>query len=371
MSKLIKYPVILVFVLLLGFNSAYCDNKTAIQQKRAVTKQKIQRLKLLEKIETNKLYKNQQKLEQTKRDLYDNRQQYNSAETRLNALQNELGSVMYSYNALQADAAHRIRQIYKHQRRSYIEFLLSSNDFNTMLDRLYFENLVTKSDKYKLTQIKQKARRIAVLKAEIEREKQYLASSINDINHQQKYIQKAINQNEALIHRLKTDRRAFEKSERELARQSEAISSMIVRTVDKKETVNVTARFIRPLAGPVTSPFGWRIHPIFKSRTFHSGMDIGARMGTPIKASNSGKVIYSGWYGGYGKVVIVDHGKYNGNSITTLYAHMSNYAVSAGAYVKQGQVVGYVGQTGYATGPHCHFEVRINGKVQNPVNYIR
>lgn len=89
-----------------------------------------------------------------------------------------------------------------------------------------------------------------------------------------------------------------------------------------------------------------------------------------IRASNSGKVIYAGWYGGYGKVVILDHGTVNGHPITTLYAHMSTIKARQGQFVQKGEVVGYEGTTGYSTGPHCHFEVRVNGKPNNPLNYI-
>ena len=82
---------------------------------------------------------------------------------------------------------------------------------------------------------------------------------------------------------------------------------------------------LRPVGGPITSPFGWRQHPIFGSKTFHSGVDIGAAFGSPVKAANSGTVVYVGWYGGYGKVVIVNHGNYNGKPTSTLYAHLYSY----------------------------------------------
>ena len=127
---------------------------------------------------------------------------------------------------------------------------------------------------------------------------------------------------------------------------------------------------MKPIGGSITSPFGWRTHPIFKSRSFHSGVDIAGPNYGSIKASNSGKVIYTGWYGGYGKVVIIDHGVISGNPTTTLYAHMSAIKVSNGQNVAKGQVIGLEGTTGYSTGPHCHFEVRINGRPNNPMNYI-
>ena len=173
-----------------------------------------------------------------------------------------------------------------------------------------------------------------------------------------------------MLHKLRTDRVAYERAEKELAKQSASIGTMINRSTNSSD-VKVVSGFIKPIAGRITSPFGYRTHPIFKSRSFHSGVDIAGPNYGSIKASNSGKVIYTGWYGGYGKVVILEHGVVNGSPITTLYAHMSSIAVSNGTKVQKGQVLGYEGTTGYSTGPHCHFEVRVNGKPNNPLSYIK
>ena len=194
--------------------------------------------------------------------------------------------------------------------------------------------------------------------------------SIADINSQQRSIQKAISENERYINKLKTDRATFEKAERELAKNSSNLETMISRNSKKQENISTTGAFMKPISGPITSSFGYRIHPIFKSRIFHSGIDIGGPSNGAVKAANSGKVIYAGWYGGYGKVVILDHGNYNGSPTTTLYAHLNSYNVSVGQYLVKGQVLGKEGTTGYATGPHVHFEVRVNGQPRNPLNYI-
>ncbi len=124
--------------------------------------------------------------------------------------------------------------------------------------------------------------------------------------------------------------------------------------------------FIRPHGGAIVSGFGWRIHPIFGVEKFHSGVDINAAMGDPIVASAGGTVISAGSMGGYGNVVIIDHGA----GISTLYAHQSNVASGVGQQVAQGEVIGYVGSTGYSTGPHLHFEVRVDGVAVDPTLYI-
>jgi murein DD-endopeptidase MepM/ murein hydrolase activator NlpD len=117
---------------------------------------------------------------------------------------------------------------------------------------------------------------------------------------------------------------------------------------------------IWPVSGPITSPFGWRWGRM------HQGIDIGVGYGTPIHAAAAGTVIYCGWEEGYGNLVVIDHG----GGLATAYAHQESIAVTCGQQVSQGQVIGYVGATGHATGPHLHFEVRINGNPVDPLGYL-
>src|SRR5262249_31267791 len=115
-----------------------------------------------------------------------------------------------------------------------------------------------------------------------------------------------------------------------------------------------------PVSGPVTSPFGWRWGRM------HEGIDIGVPYGTPIHAAASGTVIYCGWESGYGNLTVIDHG----GGLATAYGHQSSLAVSCGQQVSQGDVIGYVGSTGHSTGPHLHFEVRVNGAAVDPMGYL-
>lgn len=359
----------LIIVLLVSFAQAGYCNHAQIEKKRQDAHAKVIRLKRLETIETNKLYRNQQKLETAQKSLKTTKKQYQSAEEQLATAQRNLDSVMGEYTTAEFQSKNRIRQIYKKQRKGIFQLLLSTTDINTFLDRIYYQNVITKKDKIRLTKLKDKARRIAILRNQIEQQKTIIAYSIRNINAQQQYIQGAISQNESSIQKYRTNRAYYEKAERELAKQSEALGVMINKNT-QGSSVKVMSTFMKPIAGPITSPFGYRVHPVFKTTKFHSGIDIGGINGGKIRAANSGKVLYAGWYGGYGKVVILDHGLVNGQPTTTLYAHMSGYIVNPGQTVAKGQVIGYEGSTGYSTGPHCHFEVRVNGKPQNPLNYI-
>lgn len=327
--------------------------------------------------ERNKLNQNQQKLEKAQVQLRSTTQRYNSLVANLNTMERQLNVAVAEFRQKDAEMKLRIRQVYKHQRSGMFELFLSVNDVNSLMDMFHFQKIIIREDYRKMQEVKEKANEIAALKNQVEQQKRSVEASIRDINSQRAYIQGSISENKNMIVRLQKDKNYYERSERDLARQSANIQNMIANMTKSNSNsssnqVKVSSTgFIRPISGPITSPFGWRTHPIFKSRIFHSGIDIGGPNGGAIKASNDGKVIYSGWYGGYGKVVILDHGVVNGQPITTLYAHMSAINVQNGQMVKKGQTVGREGSTGYSTGPHCHFEVRVNGKPTNPLNYVR
>lgn len=126
-------------------------------------------------------------------------------------------------------------------------------------------------------------------------------------------------------------------------------------------------RFVAPVKGRISSGFGYRTHPIYQRVMFHAGLDLVAPYGSKIRAAASGKVIFSGWEGGYGQLVIIKHP----NGYTTKYGHNKRNLVRTGQYVKQYQGIALLGNTGTSTGPHVHFEICKNGKPVNPTRYIR
>jgi murein DD-endopeptidase MepM/ murein hydrolase activator NlpD len=135
--------------------------------------------------------------------------------------------------------------------------------------------------------------------------------------------------------------------------------------LDKQSRLAVTPS-IWPTSGEVTSRFGWRNSPFGNGGDYHPGIDIANSVGTPIVATADGEVVQSEWYGGYGNMVQISHG----NGISTIYGHNSRLLVHVGQSVKKGQVIAYLGNTGASTGPHCHYEIRINGTAVNPANFL-
>lgn len=355
-------------------NASQATKKQAIsnlKKQQAEARTKANKLRVLEKMENGRLYNNQRKLETTQTSLIKTQNDYNNKLNQLNAMKSRKAIAEVEYLQIYSGIKSRIREIYKTQRKGFFELLLTSSDINMFIDRIHYEEIVMREDYKRMKDAQKKAEEIARLEECIAQEKRSLDYSRKTLMKQQNIIKNNIEYNKKMINKLKTNRAYYERSEAELARQSASLEAMLAhRSTTASSGITVKTGFIRPVGGPITSPFGYRTHPIFHSRIYHSGIDIGAGYGTPIKASNSGKVIMAGWYGGYGKVVIIDHGVVRGQPITTLYGHMSTINVSQGQKVHQGQIVGKVGTTGYSTGPHLHFEVRIKGQPRNPLNYI-
>jgi murein DD-endopeptidase MepM/ murein hydrolase activator NlpD len=264
-------------------------------------------------------------------------------------------------------AKERVVAIYKKSQLRFIDSLIRSQSPTDYMDYLYFQRKVIDFDKKLLDTLKSQSEDIAKYGSSLEEETkriEQITSKLKSIEEDIVYQQK---KQKEILSMLRQETAMYESSERQLERESiKLVYKISELSTGKNDNPESTGSFSYPVRAPITSPFGPRRHPIFGVRSMHSGIDLAAPYGTPIKASEGGVVIYSGWYGGYGKVVILDHAK----GFSTLYAHLSSTKVAVGARVKQGEVVGFEGSTGYATGPHLHFEVREQGKPKNPVIYL-
>ncbi|MCX7758867.1 MAG: peptidoglycan DD-metalloendopeptidase family protein [bacterium] len=199
-------------------------------------------------------------------------------------------------------------------------------------------------------------KQLKTVEAKLEQEKKYHDSIL-------KKRQELLKKYQAEIMKTKHDIEYYESIQKE---KYEELQRYIARSLSRNRIYR-NGKFLWPTTSSViTSYFGYRVHPIWGTTRFHSGIDIGAPYGAPIYAAADGVVIYSGWYYGYGNTVVIDHG----SGISTLYAHCSSLNVYKGQTVYKGQVIARVGSTGNSTGPHLHFEVLINGNPVNPLNYL-
>ncbi len=259
----------------------------------------------------------------------------------------------------------RVRDIYINGQISYLDVLFGAKDFSDFMTRMDLLKRVIKQD-YDLVQIviaeKQEieTRRVRLEKdREQQEELAEKAKAARDIQLQKQ------KKRQELIDRMKTDKAVYDKQYDELMAASKQIEEMIKRS-SYHMPVSGSGAMIWPLAGPVTSEFGWRTHPIFGTARFHSGLDIGGDYGDPVCAAQSGVVTYAGWISGYGNTIMIDHG----GGIVTLYGHNQSLAVGEGQSVHQGEVIAYCGSTGNSTGPHCHFEVRQGGEPVSPWSFL-
>lgn len=219
------------------------------------------------------------------------------------------------------------------------------------------------------------------LKAQVSNAKQkqdVVVAKIEDLRAKQieerQRLEKARAEKKAIMAQLKKDEAAIERRLNEMDRESSRLESEIAayqgrssRTSSSSYVKPTGGKMLRPVSGGrMSSRFGMRVHPISRRRRMHSGMDIAAPTGTPIRAAKAGRVISAGWRGGYGYTVVIDHG----GGVSTLYGHCSRLYVSGGQRVSQGHRIAAVGSTGNSTGPHLHWEVRINGRAVNPANYL-
>jgi murein DD-endopeptidase MepM/ murein hydrolase activator NlpD len=163
-----------------------------------------------------------------------------------------------------------------------------------------------------------------------------------------------------------TDLKELERQEDKLLAQSKEIEKKIVSLQSSKKYIGGELSWPAPGYYKITSQYGYRNHPILKKKKLHTGIDIAVPKNSNVIAANSGKVIYSGYYGGYGNTVIIDHG----GKISTLYAHNSKLLVKVGDEVEKDKVISKSGSTGLSTGPHLHFEVRENGQHVDPLKYL-
>jgi murein DD-endopeptidase MepM/ murein hydrolase activator NlpD len=273
----------------------------------------------------------------------------------------------------------RAVEVYKQGPASLLDMVVGAHGFEEFLRRFAYMLQIVRTDNEHVAEIRR-------IRAEIVRERDAITKLRDQAARQMSVVVAERNHAASVAGRVDAQRRAvigdlesrygqlgdvqrqkerYERETAELQAESAAIAAFLRGHGTGTATVSPKG-MIWPVSGPVTSGYGWRTHPIFHTRRFHAGIDIGAPSGTPIMAAGTGEVIYASAKAGYGNTVIIDHG----GGIATLYAHQSAIVAGVGAVVARGATIGRVGCTGYCTGPHLHFEVRVNGDPVNPLGWL-
>ncbi len=317
--------------------------------------------------------------------------------------------------------AKRLRAMYIANDRGYLDILLDSTDATSLIGNSRMIRSIATSDRELIDEINAKVKEIEEKQALLAEQEKQLAQKQQQARIERSNLEAANAQKAGYMNSLMNNLSAYEAQYDAMLRESDAIESQIanldlsIQKAKQEEAARLakqraaqqvrrqkasaprartaassvsaasstsndvvqygakatpearTGELYWPVPGHhrITSPFGYRIHPILKYRKLHTGVDIGAPNGTPVVSAASGTVIASRFMGGYGNCVMIDHG-----GKVTVYGHLSSRAVSPGQSVSAGETIGYVGSTGMSTGAHLHFEVRVNGAVQNPLNYL-
>ncbi|MBG1270856.1 murein hydrolase activator EnvC family protein [Nostoc sp. WHI] len=303
------------------------------------------------------------------------------ATQRLQQLETDLAVAERLYEDRQIATVARLRYLQRSPASVGWAVLLQSQNISDFISRRHQLKLVYQADQQILLKLNEQASLINKQKTEVEHQKNEIALIREQLLAQKADYQAQAQSQSELIQRLNSDRLALEAAQNQLETDSKNLEVLIQQKVAEArateeaqaKTNSRTSVIIRgtgvmayPSDAPTSSPFGWRMHPVLGYQRFHAGMDFAASYGSTIRAADSGTVIFAGWYGGYGRAVIIDHG----NGITTLYGHSSELYVADGQAVERGQAIAAVGSTGLSTGPHLHFEVRRDGTPVNPGDYL-
>ena len=344
------------------------------------TKQQLSKAKKQETSVLDALLTAQQELDHSEQELERLDQQLQRVQQGITNLTQELVKVeqeLERLNKLRRDREdqynRRLVAVYKYGPLSYLEIMVAAESVADLISKFEMVAHFLRADA-------QVIKEVTGIKREITSQQQTLQAKKEDLEKQQATVvaleQAAAQErklNAVLVQRaekeltkVQQDRKRFETALDELEATSREIEAEIKRR--QQQAALGTGKMIWPLAtkGRISSPFGNRMHPILKENRFHSGMDIAAPSGTEVRAADRGKVLISGWNGGYGYYIAIDHG----NGLSTAYAHNSRLLVKEGDLVAQGQAIAKSGSTGLSTGPHLHFEVRKEGVPIDPADYL-
>jgi murein DD-endopeptidase MepM/ murein hydrolase activator NlpD len=391
----------LAVILMLGFSGSLLAIQPAGLAQAATTKQQLDAAvaaqaslgKKLAQIEKQRQALNQEKIAlsgdlswlQTRSK--EQQALYEDKSAQLQAALEELNNAYKAYfkaeerlNDKRTQYVSRMKVMYDHHQRSMLELFLQAGSIQGFFTTLQIMSIVEDTDEQMLEELQHAKVEATLAREEADRKAEEMKGVVAQIEADLARIKADANAVASDLKQVSSSLAAQEKAEDELSKEAERLNSVIYQLQQKLAAENATRKsgtgWTWPVPGNtnITSAFGWRIHPVYRYKKFHSGIDISAPLGTKVVAARTGTVILvsapvqgqntGGW--GYGNYIVIDHG----DGKATLYGHLKRTEVSVGDEVSKGDRIGLVGSTGTSTGPHLHFEVRNKGVTVNPSDYV-
>lgn len=371
-NSIIKFLSIL---LLFSFSFlVFADNiEEAIKKQEELNKQIQETQKTLSQKEAEQkkfkkeLYSINSTLEKTNASLNEINNNLEDSEININKITEEIILKESEVGERSELLKERLTDIYIKGEVKFLDVLFQATSFSDFLSRYEMMKIVAKKDNSLLIGLEEEQRSLTEAKEALEEE----VNKLSDLKKQREVrtneLSVASSRHKTVIDTLTKEKSYYASMLDELEEQSKIIEQQILAAQGTGGTSPTGLNWPTPGYYRITSPYGYRIHPILKTKRLHTGIDLGVPYGKNVIASNGGKVILAKYNGGYGYCLIIDHG----GGMSTLYAHLSSFSVKVGDTVAAGQKVAQIGTSGLSTGPHLHYEVRLNGAHTNPEDYLR
>jgi murein DD-endopeptidase MepM/ murein hydrolase activator NlpD len=277
------------------------------------------------------------------------------------------------------DFGRRIRLMYKSGQVSGLELVFSAANFTDLMNRVVFFNVIVREDRRQLAELQKERAAIEAMKADLEAKKAEQARVVKQVQDQKAQLQAVRDQRAAREQQIAAIEAQFQRLLADMEAQRATLQSQIASLIHESFRARSSGKWMWPIDGVITQGFGCTSYPFepydptCASHHFHSGIDIATDYGTPVHASDGGIVhnftmgcTWGGGLCGYGRYVVIVHA----GGFTTLYGHLSSWAVGDGVQVDKDTVIGYEGSTGNSTGPHVHFEIDLAGTPVDPLAYL-
>ncbi|HVE77109.1 MAG TPA: peptidoglycan DD-metalloendopeptidase family protein [Actinomycetota bacterium] len=384
-----------LFLFSFGAPPAVAQSKKEIDKRKEVLREKIKAAENQAKTLSGQIAESDRRKAALDKEISGLTAAIRQAENRLAASEADLGVARNELLATEASLsqtggrletlnkrlAERTRSHYKSGPAHNLGILLSAEDIRGFITRLNFLRSVVQEDRGRVQALEKLSSQLSVSRdliiqrkvditaqmEAVEAEKSNIAKMRESLRVSKTSVVEELATRQKLLSQVQSDKASYLKEMAQLERESRSISSLL-KSRQKGQVFQAGSggKLAWPTTGRVTSSYGYRTHPIFKDRRLHAGIDIGAPAGQSVIAAEAGTVVFAAVRSGYGLTVVIDHG----NALGTMYAHLSGVNVSTGSKVARGTRVGSVGCSGYCTGPHLHFEARVNGEPRDPMGFF-